>query len=519
MASQKKAYTTIRLILGDQLDLNHSWFSETNPGHLYVLAELPSEVGYVRHHILKVSAIFAAMRDFAAGLTEAGHQVRYLTLDHTANTPNFSALLEKLVDQYKPDRIDYQRPDEYRLVTELESVRLPGVEITCHDSEHFLVPFAEIPDLFETGRPARMETFYQKMRKRHAILVQGDLPVGGQWNFDAANRNKIKADDIKSIPAPLCFDTDLSDILSMLDRHQVATIGQSASVSIYPTSRTQSLTLLEYFCDNLLPRFGQFQDAMSQASEHGWSLYHSRLSFSLNMKMLTPIEVINRALDAYERRNDINLAQVEGFVRQILGWREFIRGVYWANMPSYGELNYLSATRKLPDYFWTGETGLNCVSQTVKQSLQFAYAHHIQRLMVTGVFGLIAGIDPKALDQWYLGIYADAFEWVELPNTRGMSQYADGGIIASKPYAASGNYINKMSDYCSNCQYDVKDRSGNQACPFNALYWDFIERHRDKLQKSARLGFAYRNWDNFDTVTQVSIKARAAHLLANLNDL
>jgi deoxyribodipyrimidine photolyase-related protein len=269
----------------------------------------------------------------------------------------------------------------------------------------------------------------------------------------------------------------------------------------------------------LLPRFGTFQDAMTDQSEHKWSLYHSRLSFSLNAKLLSPREVVAMAIDAYRGRDDISLSQVEGFVRQILGWREFIRGIYWLNMPEYQKLNYLEADRPLPEYFWSGETQMNCMSEAINQSLDYAFAHHIQRLMVTGTFSLLAGIDPDQVDDWYLGIYLDAIEWVELPNTRGMSQFADGGLVGTKPYSASGNYINKMSDYCKGCRYKVSKKTGSDACPFNSLYWHFMHRHRPIFEKNPRIGMVYRNWDKQSEENRNLTLERAEWCLEHLDEL
>jgi deoxyribodipyrimidine photolyase-related protein len=519
MGSLNDNYRKIRFILGDQLNEGHSWFDEIKPDVLYVLAELHAETAYVSHHVLKVCAIFAAMQAFAGKLQKAGHHVKLLSLDDTKTTPGVSDLLQTLVQQHQTRELEYQQPDEFRLSQELSSLDLPGVNITRKDTEHFLLPHSELPSHFERDRPARMENFYRMMRKRYGFLMEDGKPVGGQWNFDSANRKALRKQDLPAIPEPLCFDNDMGDILDRLSRNNVSTIGNSSTPLTFPTSRKDSLTLLDYFCEKALPRFGTFQDAMSQEAEQGWSLFHSRLSFSLNTKMLSPKEVIETAINTFERRDDIELSQIEGFVRQILGWREFVRGIYWANMPGYDQLNYLSAKRKLPGFFWTGETKLNCISQVVKQSLDYSYAHHIQRLMVTGVFGLIAGIDPSEMDRWYLGIYADAFQWVELPNTRGMSQFADGGIIASKPYAASGNYINKMSDYCKHCAYEVKERTSEKSCPLNALYWDFLARHSELLDTNARLSFAYRNWNRFDTSTRSAIRSRAADILINLENI
>jgi deoxyribodipyrimidine photolyase-related protein len=511
--------TTVRLILGDQLNHQHSWYDETREDVLYVVAELFEEIGYVKHHVQKICAFFLAMQRFSEALAGNGHKVLHLTLDDTQSVKGADQLLTVLADFYGANQVHYQRPDEYRLVTQLRALDLPRVIITEYDTEHFFLPFEELPGHFQAGKAHRMEPFYRKLRKKLDILMDHDSPLGGKWNYDATNRRKLKPDDLPLIPTPLIFDNHVGDILQRLNRHQVSFIGASKDTLALPADREQSLALLEYFCEFALTKFGDFQDAMTHKSDKSWSLFHSRLSFSINIKLLHPKEVIDAVITAFHNNPDIDITQVEGFVRQILGWREFVRGIYWANMPNYAEMNELNGTRPLPGYFWTGDTHMNCVSQAVHQSLEHGYAHHIQRLMVTGVFGLITGINPDELDQWYLGIYSDAIEWVELPNTRGMSQFADGGIMASKPYAASGNYINKMSDYCKDCQYNVKEKTTAQSCPFNALYWDFMIRHRQKFERNPRVNVVYRNWDRFDEDTKRLTLGRARDYLINIEQL
>ena len=513
------SFHRLRLILGDQLNDLHSWFVEQDDRTLYVIAELHEEATYVPHHVQKVCAFFDAMEAFAEHLKEAGHQVLHLTLDDTEVDGCVERLLTRLAKEYSVSIIEYQQPDEHRLRYVLSRLLIDGVTITECDSEHFVLAFDDLTQWVPPAKSVRMETFYRRIRVQQNVLMEGEKPVGGQWNFDARNRKRLKEKDLASIPAPLTFLHDVSPILERLKRHGIPTIGVRKTQLTLPRNRSESLQLLSYFCEQLLPRFGDFQDAMTERSDHGWSLYHSRLSFSLNTKMLHPLEVINAAIDAFHTRDDIDIAQVEGFVRQVLGWREFVRAVYWANMPEYKTMNTLDAKRSLPAYFWSGKTRMNCMAQTVRQSLAHGYAHHIQRLMVTGVFGLIAGINPDHMDEWYMGIYLDALEWVELPNTRGMSQFADGGIVSSKPYAASGNYINKMSDYCSSCHYDVKSKQGENACPFNALYWDFMHRHRDQLARNPRIGMIYGTWDRFDAETRTGTLERARQCLDDLSSL
>lgn len=522
---KNKHYSTLRLILGDQLNARHSWFSKQDDECVYVIAELLQETGYVKHHVQKICSFFLAMEQFANALQKAGHHVLHLTLDDTRDFNDLPSLITHLCQQYSITCFEYQRPDEYRLLEQLRDFK-PDKSIKKiiskkeWDTEHFLVPFDELVKRFKPGKPGRMETFYRKMRQQHNVLMCNDQPEGGQWNYDADNRAKLKAADLEQIPEPLVFASPTASVLERLKRHKVQSFGDIGTHLLWPITRQQSLKLLNYFCTHCLPHFGQFQDAMTANSDHQWSLYHSRISFALNTKMLHPKQVIDKAIKAWQENPDaISLAQIEGFVRQVLGWREYIRGVYWSNMPDYESLNFLKAEKDLPEWFWTGQTQMSCMQHAITQSLQYAYAHHIQRLMITGNFCLLAGIDPDQVDQWYLGIYIDAIQWVELPNTRGMSQYADGGMVASKPYAGSGNYVQKMSDYCGGCVYNVKEKEGESACPLNSLYWHFMEKHRELLHKNPRTALVYKGWDKKTLVDRNAILKRAKWCVNNLNSL
>ena len=511
---------TLRLILGDQLDVGHAWFQDKTQNVIYVIAELHQETNYTTHHIQKVCGFFAAMARFANALQQAQYQVCYLTLDDTAHDKDLPALIQRLCAEYHCALFEYQQPDEYRLAQQLSNMVLENTSVHCVQSSHFFLPFHEISTYFTKDKHVTMEHFYRKMRKRFGILMEGDTPTGGQWNFDSDNRAKLKKVDIPLIPEPLLFSYDMSDIIARIQRHKINTIGELSQPFIWPTNRAEAQQLLTYFCKYLLPQFGRFQDAMTANSPHKWSLYHSRLSFALNSKILSPKHVIDAAINAYNANQDtITISQIEGFVRQILGWREYVRAVYWVNMPDYATYNTLTATRDLPKQFWDGQTKMRCMQQAIKQSLDFAYAHHIQRLMVTGNFCLLTGIDPDQVDNWYLGIYIDAIEWVEMPNTRGMTQFADNGIVATKPYAASGNYINKMSDYCSGCHYNVKQKTTEDACPLNSLYWNFMIEHRTRFAKNPRIGMVYRNWDKQDDVTKQQTLQRAQYYLNNIDSL
>lgn len=518
--AEMKSIHTVRLILGDQLNAKHSWFKTKDDGVVYLIAELKQETDYVKHHVQKICAFFLGMQNFANALESAGHKVVYLTLDQTAGDQTLPDLIARVCRQNTAKAFEYQRPDEFRLLSQLQSVEIPNVSVRMVDSEHFLLSFEEIIEHFSPNKASRMEGFYRKMRKRHSILMQGNEPEGERWNFDVENRKKMKMQDAKEVPEPLVFNNDVGSILERLDRHQVRYFGEASKRLVWPTTRRQALELLSDFCQRMLPKFGTFQDAMTQKTDHAWSLYHSRLSFAMNAKMISPRLVVDAAINAYEiNKVNIDLAQIEGFVRQIIGWREFIRGIYWVNMPGYDKLNALNANRSLPSFFWSGDTKMNCLAKSIGQSLDFAYAHHIQRLMVTGNFCLLAGIDPDEVDEWYLGIYVDAIEWVEMPNTRGMSQFADGGVVASKPYSGGGAYINRMSDYCSSCHYNVKEKVGETSCPMNSLYWHFMHRHRDRFGKNPRIGMVYRNLDKMDDELRKATLDRAQELLNNLENL
>ena len=360
-----------------------------------------------------------------------------------------------------------------------------------------------------------MEYFYRDLRRRFGILVEPDgEPRGGRWNFDEDNRAKWPGDP----PAPPWpwQRHDLRALWAEIETAGVQTIGApSAEAFGWPLTRREAQAWLKDFIARRLVHFGRFQDAMTDRSP---TLFHAGLSFALNLKMLHPREVIEAALAAFEQ-GEADLAATEGFVRQILGWREYVRGVYWARMPGYARLNALDATRALPAWYWTADTRMACLRAAVGQSLALGYAHHIQRLMLTGNFALLAGCDPDEVDRWYLGIYVDAFEWVELPNTRGMSQFADGGIVGSKPYSGSAAYVNRQSDHCKGCHYRHNKRHGEQACPFNSLYWHFHARHRELLGRNPRMALTYRSWDRMATEERVATLQQAEQYLAVVDQL
>ena len=507
----------LRLILGDQLNHKHSWYDEVDNDVTYCLFEMRQETDYVTHHIQKVVAFFAAMRAFAAHLTDEGHQVIYYQIDHEHNQQTLDGNLNHLINKLDTEILEYQLPDEYRLDQQMIAIcDSLTISSQSYDTEHFLTARDDVATFFEGKKSFLMESFYRSMRKKYNILMDGDKPLTDKWNYDADNRKKLKAK--QEVVAAKVFPTDVSPIHEAIQSAGIETIGRiDAEAFIWPVTRDKSLELLEFFATNCLELFGKFQDAMHV--DH-WSIYHCRLSFSINTKILHPMEVIDRVLQEWKNHQEtIHISTVEGFIRQILGWREYMRGIYWMKMPSYASLNFFEYQRKLPSWYWTGKTKMNCLAHAIGQSLDYAYAHHIQRLMITGNFALLAGIDPDAVDSWYLGIYIDAIEWVEITNTRGMSQYADGGIVGSKPYVSSANYVNKMSNYCKGCHYNHKEKIGDKACPFNSLYWNFYDAHRDKLSKNARVSMMYRVWDKFPRDQQVAILQQADFHLKNIENL
>lgn len=510
-------YRKLRLVLGDQLHSGHSWFEQTDAEVLYVMMEIRPETDYIRHHIQKVAGFFAAMRRFKEAKVEGGHAFRYFRIGDPANLQDFQKNIEQLIEEFPSiEAVEYQEPDEYRLdVYFKECVSTLSVPIHGVSSEHFLTDRKELQEFFG-DRSYLMERFYRMMRQKWEVLMNGQQPEGGDWNFDASNRKKLPKGIV--LPAPYVFAHDLQALVREIADAGVETIGKvDASQFEWPLDRIESLELLDVFCAELLPHFGDFQDAMTPG---GWSLYHSRISFALNCKMLTPLEVIRRVESEFRKRKDeIDISQAEGFIRQILGWREYVRGIYWARMPEYAQHNFFDHQRALPEWFWTGDTKMACLSDAINQSLERAYAHHIQRLMLTGNFALLLGTHPDAVDAWYLGIYMDAIEWVEMPNARGMSQFADGGVMATKPYVSSANYIHKMSDYCRSCRYDPKVKTGPDACPFNALYWDFFDRNASILRKNPRIGMAYRNLDRMDPTQRASLFEHAEWIRNNIDRL
>ena len=504
---------TLRLILGDQLNENHSWFSTVDSEVVYLMAEMRQETDYVTHHIQKIIAFFAAMRYFAAFLDKQGHHVRYYNLNDPKNPQNLPELIKQVLAETKAVQFEYQLPDEYRLDNQLREISASlAVVSRSVDTEHFYTQRDTLKVFFEGKKQLLMESFYRMMRRKHDVLMQGDQPFGGQWNYDHDNRKKWSGNP--PIPAHGIPYVEVTHLETEIKTAGITTLGQvDARNFIWPVTRLAALQLLDYFCMVLLPNFGTYQDAMCQGEPF---LFHSKLSFALNAKLLGPKEVVVRIEQEYHNRPDeIHISQAEGFIRQILGWREYMRGIYWREMPLYEQYNKLENTNPLPEFYWTGNTHMNCLKQAITQSLETAYAHHIQRLMITGNFALLMQTHPNEVDAWYLGIYIDALQWVEITNTRGMSQFADGGLLATKPYISSANYIRNMSNYCNNCKYNPKEALGDNACPFNALYWNFLADKRQFLSRNPRMGMMYKLLDKKNPEELRALQEKAAAVMAH----
>ncbi len=501
------------LVLGDQLSHNLSSLAAADKAvDRILMCEVADETTYVRHHKKKIAFIFSAMRHFAETLRAVGWHVDYVKLGDAGNTGSFTGEVRRAVQRIKPAELIVTEPGEWRLSQILaeweETMALP---VTILADTRYLCSHAEFASWAGGRKQYRMEYFYRDMRRKTGLLMAGSEPIGGKWNFDSENRKPPPSG--LTLPQPLRFAPDVisRDVLALVADKFEDHFGYLEPFW-YATTAEQAEQAFEHFVVSALPRFGDFQDAMLEDEKF---LYHAVISTYLNAGLLDPLKLCQRVDFAYQAGH-VPINAAEGFIRQIIGWREFVRGIYWQKMPDYAGLNFFENTRDLPDFYWTGDTEMACMRAAISQTREEAYAHHIQRLMVTGNFALLAGIDPHQVHDWYLSVYADAYEWVELPNTLGMSQFADGGVLGSKPYAASGNYINKMSNHCKTCRYDVKQKTGEKACPFNPLYWDFLVRNAEKLRGNPRMAQMYRTWDRMAPDRQAEYRHSAAEILNTL---
>lgn len=502
-------------ILGDQLTSGISSLDDVDSAEAVVLMmEVAEETTYVRHHKKKIAFILAAMRHHAERLRTLGWTVDYVALDDPDNAGTFTGEIARAIERHAPERIVVTEASEWRVAAMLESWEtLFGLPVEVRADNRFIASHAAFDAWADGRQQLRMEYFYREMRRETGLLMESGRPAGGQWNYDSDNRKPAERDLL--MPRPIAFrpDETTQGVIDLV-AERFADHPGSLDDFDFAVTHEEAIRQQRHFLKEALPRFGDYQDAMLTDEPFLW---HSILSPYINTGLLDPLDLC-RKVEALWRRGDVPLNAAEGFIRQIIGWREYVRGIYWREGPNYVHRNFLGARRELPAFYWTGETEMHCLSQAIGQTLDRAYAHHIQRLMITGNFALLIGADPYQVHQWYLEIYADAYEWVELPNTLGMSQFGDGGLLGSKPYAASGAYINRMSDYCGRCRYDVKQRTGGDACPFNALYWDFLARHEGKLRNNARLAMPYRSWEKVAAADQRAIRASARAFLDRLDD-
>lgn len=507
--------TTLRIILGDQLSHGLASLRDIGAGDVVLMCEVMSEATYVKHHPKKIAFLFAAMRHFAAELRGRGVTVRYVPLDDGANTQDLTTEVARAIADLGASHVIVTEAGEYRVQQMILGwADRFGITVDIRCDDRFLCRVDQFNGWADGKTQLRMEYFYRDMRKRYQILMHpsGD-PIGGAWNFDKDNRKP----PVKGLTSPRRIAHPRSDILSDVLHLVNDRFGDhfgDLEPFHYAVTRDQAMIELDHFITHLLPQFGDYQDAMVTGEAY---LFHSLLASYLNAGLLDPLEVCQAAEAAYHAHT-APLNAVEGFIRQILGWREFIRGIYWRFMPDYGAMNYLDAHTPLPDFYWGAPTQMRCIADAVDHTRRHAYSHHIQRLMVTGNFALLAGLDVQAVQDWYLAVYSDAYEWVEMPNTLGMALFGDGGIVGSKPYAASGKYINRMSTHCKGCRYNPNGMLEEDACPFNALYWDFLARHQAKLQNNHRLPYVYNTWSKFGADKQSAIRAKARSILSRMQE-
>ena len=499
------------LVLGDQLDLEASAFNAFDAKQDAVwMAEAREESTHVWSSKQRIALFLSAMRHFAQALRAAGRPLYYHRLDDPGPVAALDSLGAKLradLTTLAPERVVMTAPGDWRVFKQLKAVvEAAGLTLEVCEDRHFFTTVSDFATHAKGRKSLRLEYFYRELRQRHNILMDDGQPAGGQWNFDADNRETFGTKGPGVLPPRSAFKPDsiTNSVITLVNTLFADHPGTLDSFA-WPVTRTQALQALQRFVDERLPLFGRYEDALWPGEP--W-LYHSHLSSAMNLKLLSAREVVQAAEIAY-RAGHVPLQSAEGFIRQILGWREYVRGIYWTQMPGYIERNALGAEENLPTWFWTGNTDMACLRDALTQTLEHGYAHHIQRLMVTGLFALLLGVRPQQVHAWYLSVYVDAVEWVELPNTLGMSQYGDGGLMASKPYVATGKYIQRMGGPCKGCRYDPALREGDKACPYTTLYWDFLMRHEPLLAKNARMALQVKNLTRMTDSQKQAVKLRA----------
>ena len=505
----------LRLLFGDQLSHTLSSLADIDSANdVVLLCEVRKEATRVPHHKKKIAFIFSAMRHFDAELQDAGVRTRYIQYDAPDNAGSFTGEVERAIAALNPDKLILTEPSEYTVLEEVQSwQKRLSIPVELREDDRFLCTKATFANWAKDRKQLRMEFFYREMRRTHGILLDGDQPTGGQWNYDSENRKPPKSG--LDIPETYLSEPDsiTREVLGLVEREFSDHFGDLEPFHFAVTA-SQAQQALDQFIRERLGNFGDYQDAMLQ--NEPW-MYHSHLSFYINCGLLSPLDCIQKAEQVY-RAGLVPLNAAEGFIRQLLGWREYIRGLYWLKMPGYVSGNHLQATRPLPEFYWNAATKMNCLRQCVLETKENAYAHHIQRLMVLGNFALLAGLDPDAVNEWFWVVYADAYQWVELPNVSGMILFADGGVVASKPYAASGAYIHRMSNYCKGCSYKVSKKNGPDACPFNYLYWDFLLRQQDTLKGNPRMGMPYRTLEKMTPEKLGALRTDSSRFFRALDD-
>jgi len=502
---------TLLVVLGDQLNLDAAAFDGFDPAQDAVwMAEVTAEATHVWSSKPRIVMFLAAMRHFALAVQAAGRPLHYIPLTAPANGGSLGAQLQADIERLKPTHLVMTAPGDWRVLQAIKAVAAANqLPLDIREDRHFFSTIGDFAAHAKGRKSLRMEYFYREQRKRHKVLMHNDAPVGDQWNFDADNREAFGTAGPGAVPPRTLFEPDVitREVIALVKARFAQHPGQTDGFA-WPVTRAQALQSLQAFIQERLPLFGRYQDAMWPGDP--W-LYHAHLSAALNLKLLNPREVVAAAEAAYHDGH-APLASAEGFIRQILGWREYVRGIYWTQMPGYAERNVLGAQQELPTWYWTGATDMACLRDALVQTLTHGYANHIQRLMVTGLYALMLGVEPKQVHGWYLAVYVDAVEWVELPNTLGMSQYADGGVMGSKPYIATGKYIQRMSPHCKGCRYDPAQRSGDSACPFTTLYWDFLMRHEATLTKNPRMALQVKNVARLTDAQKQGVVERAAEI-------
>ncbi len=501
----------LRLVLADQLSFELASLADLDPRHDRVLmAEVAEEARHVPHHPRKIAFLFSAMRHFAEALRARGVTVDYVTLDDPHNTGSLAGELARHVAHHQPAAIHVTEAGDWRVE---QSLRGSGLAITWHADSRFLCSRAAFAQWAQGKKQLRMEFFYRQMRRQSGLLLEPDgRPLGGAWNFDADNRKALPKGLRPPPPCRFAPDALTRDVLALVASRFADHSGGLQDFD-YPVTHGEAEVLWQHFLQHALADFGDYQDAMARGEPF---LFHARISAALNVGLLDVRRLCADVQEAFFAGR-VALNAAEGFIRQLIGWREYVRGIYWLQMPDYASRNAFGNSRALPAFYWSGQTRMQCMRQAIGQTLEHAYAHHIQRLMVTGNFALLAGIEPRQISDWYLAVYMDAFEWVELPNVLGMVMHADGGYLGSKPYCASGQYIKRMSDYCGSCAYKVAESTGARACPFNALYWHFLIRHREQLGGNPRLALTYKNLERMPEARREALWAWGEQLLARLD--